>query len=102
MHKHIFLSLSILALLCGCSATETNSKPKEIIKGEMNCTVEEDKFTLMLENGQIVKYIDSVEGELGQETVDILNEEYLVGVTDNEEAVRIMNESLKDLEGHCE
>lgn len=102
MYKRILCSLSLILLLCGCSNTTSTEQPKEIIKGEMNCTVEDSNFTLMLENGQIVKYIDSVDGDLGQETVDILNEEYLIGVTDNDEAIKIMNEGLSDLEGHCE
>ena len=99
MFKRFIYFLPILFLMSGCIKIEA---PKEIIKGTMNCVVEDSTFTLELENGQIVKYIDSVDGELPQETVDILNEEYLVGVTDNDEAIRLMNEGLKDLEGHCE
>lgn len=99
--KKILLTLLLLILLCGCANTKLETK-KEIIKGTMTCNVEDSTFILELENGQIVKYIDSVDGELPQETVDIINEEYLVGITDNEEAVKAMNEGLKDLEGHCE
>ena len=100
MYRRIFCGFMFLLFFTGCSTSV--EQPKEIIRGEMNCTVEDSSFTLMLENGQIVKYIDSVDGELPQETVDILNEEYLVGVTDNDEAIRLMDEGLSDLEGHCE
>lgn len=89
-----------LVFLCGCSKSDIVKK--EVVKGEISCFTEDSKFNLLLENGQIVKYIDSVDGELGQETVDILNEEHLVDVTDNDEALRIMNSALKDLDGHCE
>ena len=75
---------------------------KPVVKGEIKCTVEDSVFTLLLEDGQIVSYIDSVEGDLGQSPVDILNEEHLVGVTDNDEALKRMNLALKDLDGYCE
>ena len=101
MYKRLIYFLPFFLLIGGC-ANVKNEKPVEIIKGSMNCVVENSTFTLELENGQIVKYIDSVDGELPQETVDILNQEYLVDITDNDEAIRIMNESLKDLNGHCE
>ena len=39
---------------------------------------------------------------LGQETVNILNEEHLVGNTDNDNALKIMNGALADLNGRCE
>ena len=104
--KRFFLVLGVVFLLCGCSsngvADSFSSKSKVVVKGSMSCVVEDSEFVLELENGQIVKYIDSVDGELSQDTVNILNEEYLVGVTDNDEAIRRMNEGLKDLEGHCE
>ena len=97
VRKFIVFSFSFLFLV-GCSSGVT---VKESIKGEMECVVEDSRFTLMLEDGQIVKYIDSVDGELGSEIVDILNDEHLVGVTDNDEAIRIMNASLNDLDGYC-
>ena len=98
--KRFFLGLFFVFLLCGCSSNVIKDEP--VVSGSMNCVVEDSIFTLYLENGQIVKYVDSVDGELPQETVDILNSEYLVGVTDNDEAIRLMNEGLSDLEGHCE
>lgn len=108
MYKYFFSCLFIL-LLCGCSTnidlggkSSSIDVPKEIISGRMECAVEDSSFVLELENGQIVRYIDSIDGELKEETVNILNEEYLVGVTDNDEAIRRMNEGLSDLGGHCE
>ena len=95
MDKKIILCLALLFVV-GCSAK------KEVVRGEISCITEDSKFNLILENGQIVSYIDSIDGELGQETVDILNSEHLVGVTDNDETLRIMDTALKDLEGHCE
>lgn len=75
---------------------------KAVQKAEFHCSAEGDVFTLLLEDGQIVSYIDSVDGDLGQNPVDILNEEHLVGVTDNAEALKRMNIALKELDGYCE
>lgn len=95
MNKKIILCLALL-FVAGCGAK------KEVVRGEISCTTEDSKFNLVLEDGQIVNYIDSIDGDLSQETVDILNSEHLVGVTDNDEALRIMDIALKDLDGHCE
>ncbi|MBP3920532.1 MAG: hypothetical protein J6D28_03090 [Bacilli bacterium] len=95
MYKKILVT-TLFLLTIGCT-----SKPKEIIRKEITCTVEENNFTLVLENGQITKYIDEIEGDLGQETVDILNEEHLLGIKDNDEALKIMDQALKDLGGSC-
>ena len=95
MGKKIALCFALF-LIVGCGAK------KEVVKGEITCTTEDSKFNLILEDGQIVSYIDSVDGDLGQETVDILNSEHLVGVSDNDEALRIMSAALKDLDGYCE
>ena len=103
--KRFFLVLGVVFLLCGCSSnglSGSSNSSKVVVKGSMNCVVEDSEFVLELENGQIVKYIDSIDGELSEDTVNILNEEYLVGVTDNDEAIRRMNDGLKDLGGHCE
>ena len=97
MKNKIILCLAF-TLVCGCSSGVKH----EVVKAEISCFTEDSKFNLLLEDGQIVKYIDSIDGELHQETVDILNEEHLVGVTDNDEALRIMDMALKDLNGHCE
>jgi len=94
--KKIFLCFVFLVLV-GCG-----NKKEEIIKDEISCVTEDSSFNLVLENGQIVKYIDSIDGELGQETVDILNNEHLVGVTNNDEALNIMSNALRDLNGKCE
>lgn len=101
MYKKISCLVALLLLFTGCASNSNNTK-KNVIKDEITCSVEDNNFTLMLEDGQIVKYIDSVDGELGQETVNILNEEHLVGITSNDEALKIMDEALNDLDGHCE
>lgn len=106
MYKRICCFLALF-LLVGCSvSTDMESSGvqnnREVLKKEITCTVDDSSFTLMLEDGQIVSYIDSVDGDLGQEPVDILNEEHLVGVNDNDEALRIMDTALKDLDGYCE
>ena len=98
--KKIIVFMALICL-CGCGSSKTGVK-KEVIKGEISCVTEDSKFNLFLEDGQIVKYVDSVDGELGQETVDILNAEHLVGVIDNDEALKIMSNALRDLNGKCE
>jgi len=101
MGKKFFACFLVLFLITGCGVN--SSKPKKnVVKGEITCTADGSNFNLLLEDGQIVKYIDSIDGELGQETVDILNQEHLVGVTDNDTALSIMDNALKDLDGHCE
>lgn len=104
MYKKIIV-FSLALLLVGCSGgiSENLGKTskKEVVKGEIYCTVDDSSFTLMLEDGQIVEYIDSIDGELGQETVDILNDEHLIGVTDNDEALKIMDSALSELGGSC-
>lgn len=97
MRNKIIMCLALI-LVCGCSSGVKH----EVVKSEISCFTEDSKFNLLLEDGQIVKYIDSIDGELHQETVDILNEEHLVGITDNDEALKIMDMALKDLDGHCE
>ena len=101
MWKKFFACFFVLFLITGCGSVSSKVK-KNVVKGEIACTADGSNFNLLLEDGQIVKYIDSVDGELGQETVDILNQEHLVGVTDNDVALSIMDNALKDLDGHCE
>ena len=102
MYKRVVFFGSMLLLFTGCGTVNSTVSKRETIKRDITCYVEDSSFVLKLEDGQIVKYIDSVDGELGQETVDILNQEHLVGVTDNEEALEIMSEALSDLDGYCE
>lgn len=108
--KKVFFIVCLAFLICGCSNSDTDSnqqgssgvKKNFVVNGSMECFTEDSKFTLELSDGQIVKYIDSIDGELSQETIDILNEEYLVGVTDNAVAIARMSEGLRDLGGYCE
>lgn len=100
--KKIVFVIFVLFLFTGCSNSLNNTPPKEVLKKDITCYTDDSSFVLKLEDGQIVSYIDSVDGELGQETVDILNQEHLVGNTDNDEALKIMNKALSDLGGRCE
>lgn len=107
MCKKVICCFVVLLLFTGCSSNDVSGSgskksKKNVIKAEIMCNTEDSNFNLLLEDGQIVKYIDSVDGELGQETVDILNSEHLVNVSDNDEALKIMDAALKDLNGHCE
>lgn len=99
MFKRGFFCLLFMVLVVGCSSSTPS---KEVLKKDITCHVEDSSFVLKLEDGQVVKYIDSVDGELSQETVDILNEEHLKDVNDNDEALRIMDAALRDLNGGCE
>jgi hypothetical protein len=103
MFKKSIIFLLVFLFVTGCGLGDSNStKSIEVARKDISCHSDDSDFVLKLENGQIVKYIDSVEGELGQEVVDILNSEHLVGNTDNDNALRIMNIALTDLGGYCE
>lgn len=95
-----FILCFVLLFIVGCGSNlDSNDNSPSL---EALCSADGNEFRLVLKKGQIVKYVDSVDGELGQETLDILNQEHLVGVSDNDEALRIMDIALKDLDGHCE
>ena len=98
--NRIGIAFFSIVLLTGCSSSNNTSKP--VSKKDISCYTDDTSFTLKLEDGQIVEYIDSVDGKLGQEIVDILNDEHLNGISDNDEALRIMNNALVDLDGGCE
>lgn len=107
MSKKVILFIGILFFIVGCSNNvgntndNSNSTQEIIYTKEINCSLDDSNFVLELQNGQIVKYIDEIDGDLGQETVDILNSEHLVGVSDNDTALTIMDAALKDLGGFC-
>lgn len=95
------LLIFLLLVVVGCSSGNEVLDEKVVVTKEIKCNLDGTNFTLVLENGQIVKYIDEVDGDLGQETVDILNSEHLVGNSDNDKALSIMDAALKDLGGYC-
>ena len=105
--KKILICFMII-FVCGCSnSNETkeqnnkNVEKQEVVSKTIECNTDDSIFTLVLENGQIVKYIDSIDGDLGSETVDILNEEHLVCISDNDQALSIMNNVMIELGGSC-
>ena len=111
MSKKIIL-LICLVLISGCgnkvssdisdssSSSVKSSKKKSFM--EISCTSFDSSFLLYLENGQVVKYVDSIDGDLGENPVNIINEEHLSGVSSNDEALSIMNLVMKELDGGCE
>jgi len=107
MGKKVILFIGIMFFIVGCSNSVDNikdnsSSTQEVIyTKKISCNVDGSNFVLELKNGQIVKYTDEIDGDLGQETIDILNSEHLVGVTDNDTAFTIMDAALKDLGGFC-
>lgn len=94
--KLFFLSFTLL-FFTGCGVSK-----KEVVRNDIFCSSEDSSFVLTLEDGKAVKYVDSIDGELGQETVDIINEEHLSNVSDNDRAFSIMDSVMKDLGGSCE
>lgn len=94
------LIFSFLILVC-CSCKNNKMNDKKISKRQIFCNNSDNEFILNLENGQIVSYIDSIDGDLGDEIVNILNEEHLVGVSDNDKALKIMNDVLIQNGGSC-
>lgn len=99
MKKYLLVLLALI--IVGCSSNNDILEEKVVDSKEIQCNLDGANFTLVLENGQIVKYIDELDGDLGQETVDILNSEHLVGNSDNDRALSIMDSALKDLGGYC-
>ena len=113
--KKILVFFMVLFLVVGCTGNTTSdnsdttiktnstkkSSKKQVSKAVFHCNTDDSVFDLYLENGQIVKYVDSEDGDLGNQPVEILNSEHLVGVSDNDQAFIKMNEALFELEGSC-
>ena len=110
--KFLFIFFVLLCFPgCGKSDKVVNQgkeilKPVKVVKKSDEsvaiCVTDESDFSIVLKNGQVVKYYDSVDGELGQDTIDIINSEHLVGVTSDDRAISIMNGVMEELGGHCE
>ena len=105
MIKNAIIIISFLLLLTGCvgnNAEDSFINGTDIVSDEVVCRTDDSNFKLIFENGQIVKYIDFIDGDLGQEIVDILNSEHLIGVNNNDDALIAMNDALRNLNGFCE
>lgn len=112
MKKYI-LFLCFMMLLTGCGKNtedviydEDAPKPIKVVKEADEsvavCYLDETKFSIVFKNGQIVKYYDPYDGELGTEAISVINDEHLVGVTSDDAAIAIMNNVIKELGGYCE
>lgn len=94
--KKLFLCF-FMFLFVGCG----NAK-KEVVTDTLSCVTDDSSFNIVVSDGKAIKYIDSIDGELGQETVDIINEEHLSNVNNNDEALNIMDSVMHELGGYCE
>lgn len=112
MKKYIFL-LCFMLLLVGCGnkvneIVEENEglKPINVVKeadeSVAGCFMDGVKFSIVFRDGQIVKYYDPYDGELGKEAIDLINDEHLVDITNDDTAISIMNNVIKELGGYCE
>ena len=112
MNKKVLFICFILLCFCGCgniSSVVDNdevSKPIKVVSktGETvaNCFTDESEFSIVFKDGQVVRYYDSVDGELVGDAINIINTEYLVGVTEDDRAISIMNSVMTELGGYCE
>ena len=112
MNKKVIFLCFILLCFCGCSKSSSVDGEDEVLssvkvykksdESVANCETDESKFSIVLKDGQVVRYYDSVDGELGAQTIDIINSEYLTQVTDDDKAISIMNGVMKELGGYCE
>lgn len=102
--KVLFLSV-LLFVFTGCSH-ESSSVDDVVLSSNYdsvaNCYLDGDKFTMYFKSGKIVKYTDPIDGDLSQESIDVINGEHLVGVVSDDKAISIMDKVIKDLGGYCE
>ena len=84
-------------LIVGCGRTKN-----EVSTDTFSCVTDDSSFEIVVSDGKIVKYVDSVDGELKQESIDIINGEYLIEVEDNNETLTIMDNVMRELGGYCE
>lgn len=112
--KKFILWLFFVVLLAGCGKKATDVtqqkddelKPIKVVKeadeSVAGCFMDGVKFSIVFKDGQIVKYYDPYDGELDQDGIDLINNEHLVDVTDDNRAIAIMNNVIKELGGYCE
>lgn len=112
MNKKILFLCFIVLLFVGCGKKTTEVlqeeelKPIKVVKeadeSVAGCFMDGIKFSIVFKNGQIVKYYDPYDGELNQEGIDLINNEHLVNITSDDQAISIMNGVIKELGGYCE
>ena len=111
--KKVLLCCFILLLVgCGNKKVENTDvqddipKPIKVVRESdesvASCFLDDSKFSIVFKNGQIIRYYDPYDGELNQEALDNINNEHLVGVTDDNKAISIMSSVIKELGGYCE
>ena len=110
--RRIFLFSFCFLFFTGCGIksdkklvnSDKTEKKNIIVNDEMSvsCITFDSEFSLVFKGGQIINYYDSIDGELGQDVIDYINSENLQGVSDNNTALSIMNDVMKELDGYCE
>lgn len=111
--KILFLCFIVLYFTgCGKKATDVTQqkddelKPIKVVKSSdesvANCFLDGIKFSIVFKDGQIVKYYDPYDGELDQDGIKLINDEHLVGIDNDDSAISIMNNVIKELGGYCE
>lgn len=91
MKYKIILLIIITFITTGCF----NQQEK------LECEIGDTNITLTIKDGNIIKYVDKIEGELPQEKIDVLNESYLKSVNNNSEAITKLKEVIATNGGFC-
>ena len=93
MKKVLLFFIVCFLLITGCGKKEE--------KINLECELTSTTITLTIEKGQITKYVDKISGEISQSEIDVLNESYLKGITDNQDAITKMREVIASNGGDC-
>ena len=93
-YKFLILMFLLLILLTGCK-----SKQEDKI---LTCNFTTTSITLTIRKGQIVKYVDEIQGEFSKDKIEQLNREYLQNIKDNNEAYMILRGVIASTGGDCE
>ena len=85
--KKIVLVILITFFITGCGNT-------------LKCSLSDDKFKLVFQNGKIVEYYDSSGKSVEKSVMDEMNT-YLKNVNDDSEAMKIIEDLLNSYGGEC-
>ena len=92
--KKITLIMFIVSLfLVGCR--------KEEEKVKLECELNATTITLTIKDGKIVKYVDKINGEASDKEINVLNDNYLEGIDNNDDAIVKMREVIASNGGDC-